>query len=190
VWRGAGGNGGPPALPAPQLGSPVAPSPRLALPVLDRSAPTQIEIDSIHVRATVDQVGLAKDGAMEAPSFARPMDAAWYRLGSAPGQRGPAVIVGHVDTRRNGAAVFYQLSRVRPGDVVEVTRQDHRVAVFKVDAIGEYSKNRFPTQLVYGATQLSVLRLITCGGTFDRARGSYEDNIVVFAHLTDVIQAS
>jgi hypothetical protein len=192
LWPVTGSDAGPPpALPAPELGTPMAsgPSPGLdaGRPVLDRSSPTQLRIDSIHVAATVDQVGLAKDGTIEAPSFAYPTHAAWYRLGPAPGERGPSVILGHVDTRRTGAAVFYDLSRVRPGDTVRVTRQDHLVTVFAVDAIAEYPKNNFPTQLVYGATDTAQLRLITCGGVFNRASGTYVDNIVVFAHLTNVL---
>jgi sortase (surface protein transpeptidase) len=97
------------------------------------------------------------------------------------------VILGHVDTRRTGAAVFYDLSRVRPGDTVRVTRQDHLVTVFQVDAVGEYPKNNFPTQQVYGSTANAQLRLITCGGAFDRSHGTYEDNVIVFAHLTNVV---
>jgi hypothetical protein len=190
LWPG-GTDAGPPPLPARQLGTPLAsaasPSLNATLPVLDRSSPTRVEIDSIGVHASVDQVGLAKDGTIEAPSFAYPTHAAWYRLGPAPGERGPSVILGHVDTLRTGPAVFYDLGRVRPGDTVRVTRQDHLVTVFTVDSVAEYPKNNFPTQLVYGATDTAQLRLITCGGAFDRSARSYVDNIVVFAHLTNVL---
>jgi Sortase domain len=149
---------------------------------LDRSAPVNISIDSIHLRAGVDQVGLAPDGTLEAQPFSRASRAAWYRLGPAPGQVGPAVIVGHVDTK-HGVAVFFYLSRLRPGDQVVVTRADGQAVRFTVDWLGSFSKSDFPTQLVYGPTDYPALRLITCGGSFDRGAGFYRNNIVVFAHL-------
>jgi hypothetical protein len=149
---------------------------------LDRSAPVSISIESINLRAGVDQVGLAPDGTMEEQPFSRASRVAWYRLGPAPGQVGPAVIVGHVDTKR-GVAVFFYLSQLRPGDQVLVTRADGHAVTFTVDWLGSFPKSEFPTQLVYGSTDYPALRLITCGGSFDPGTGSYRNNIVVFAHL-------
>jgi sortase (surface protein transpeptidase) len=149
---------------------------------LDRSAPVQIQIDSINVRATVDQIGLAPDGTLEEQSLSRSKYAAWYRLGPAPGQVGPAVITGHVDTKST-LGVFFNLSRLRPGDRVVITRADGRTVSFSVDSLASFPKSNFPTQLVYGATDYPALRLVTCGGSFDRRAGSYRENVVVFAHL-------
>lgn len=173
----------PAALPASALGTPSASPPATNAAGLSRSTPVTISISSINLRARVDQVGLAADGTMQEPSFSTANDAAWYRLGPAPGQVGPAVIVGHVDTK-NSVAVFFYLSRLRPGDRVLVTRADGRTVTFTVDRMGSYPKSDFPTQLVYGPTDYAALRLITCGGPFDRAAGSYRDNIVVFARMT------
>jgi hypothetical protein len=171
----------PPALPAAVVGSTADPTG--AMPGLERSTPVRISIESIKLRASVDQIGLAPDGTLEEQPFPTASHAAWYRLGPAPGQVGPAVISGHVDTKTN-VAVFFSLTKLRPGDPVVITRADGQAVTFSVDWLGEFPKSNFPTRLVYGATTYPALRLVTCGGVFDRGTGSYRDNIVVFAHLT------
>jgi Sortase domain len=182
VWRAeAVPSTPPPALPAPLVGSTTAPT--NVLSGSDRSIPVTISINAIELRAPVDQIGLAPDGTLEEQPFSRANHAAWYRLGPAPGQVGPAVIAGHVDTKSN-IAVFFYLSRLRPGDRVVIARADRHTVTFTVDWLGSFPKSNFPTQLVYGPTNYPALRLITCGGSFDRTVGSYRDNIVVFAHLT------
>lgn len=125
----------------------------------------------------------APDGTLEEQPLPEASHAAWYRLGPAPGQVGPAVIAGHVDTKSN-VAVFFYLSRVRPGDPVVITRADGHTVTFAVEEVRSFPKSNFPTQLVYGPTDYPALRLITCGGPFNRAAGSYLDNIIVFAHMT------
>jgi sortase (surface protein transpeptidase) len=112
--------------------------------------------------------------------------AGWYRYSPAPGQLGPAIVLGHVDSAKYGPGVFFRLGALRPHDTVAVTRADHRVAVFTVDRVAEFAKDRFPTLDVYGNTDRAALRLITCGGRFDLSAHSYEDNIVAFASLTSV----
>lgn len=106
------------------------------------------------------------------------------RDGPAPGQTGPAAIYGHVDTAAAGPAVFFRLGDLTPGDTIDVTRADRSIAVFTVYRIAEYAKDAFPTMTVYGDTPDAELRLITCGGDFDPATGSYLDNIVAYARLT------
>ncbi|MEO3936907.1 sortase [Dermatophilaceae bacterium Soc4.6] len=100
-----------------------------------------------------------------------------------PGEVGPSVIVGHVDSAAAGPSVFYHLSELRPGDRVEVTRVDHTVAVFAVDSVETYAKAQFPTLQVYGNIDHAGLRLITCGGPYIADKGHYQDNIVAYAHL-------
>jgi hypothetical protein len=172
----------PTVLPSAVTGATPPSAPASPSAGLDRSAPVEIAIDSIKVRARVDQIGLAPDGTLEEQPLARSNYAAWYRLGPAPGQVGPAVITGHVDTKSN-LGVFFYLSRLRPGDRVVITRADGRTVSFSVDSLASFPKSNFPTQLVYGATDYPALRLVTCGGSFDRHAGSYQDNVVVFAHL-------
>jgi sortase (surface protein transpeptidase) len=91
--------------------------------------------------------------------------------------------VGHIDSR-TGPGVFFRLPELRPGDQVYVTRADGTLARFRVTAVQTYPKDHFPTQAVYGPVPDAELRLITCGGVFDRSRGSYLSNVVVFARLT------
>lgn len=129
--------------------------------------------------ALVD-LGIAPDGRLQAPEdFSR---VGWHTGGSAPGDPGPAVLVGHVDSWR-GPAVFFRVRDLRPGDEVSVPRADGSTVLFVVDAVEQYPKDGFPTERVYGPTADPQLRLITCGGSFDRSARSYRDNIVVFASM-------
>ena len=107
----------------------------------------------------------------------------WFTGSRTPGELGSAVILGHVDSAADGPSVFFRLGGLRPGDRVYVTRSDHTVAIFAINAVREYQKSQFPEATVFGATDHAALRLVTCGGSFDRATGSYLSNIVVFAHL-------
>jgi LPXTG-site transpeptidase (sortase) family protein len=109
--------------------------------------------------------------------------AGWFAAGPVPGDVGPAVIAGHVDSR-TGPAVFFRLEELSPGDTVLVTRSDGRDVEFRVTEVARYPKDDFATEEVYGPTTGAELRLITCGGTFDPSRRSYEDNVVVYAHAT------
>jgi sortase (surface protein transpeptidase) len=142
-----------------------------------------VSIPAICVRASVVALGLNHDGTVRVPPLSKPQLTSWFDDGPAPGQLGPAALYGHVDTAAAGPAVFYRLGDLVPGDRVDITRADHRVAVFTVYRVAEYPKNAFPTMRVYGDTRGPELRLITCGGAFDPSTGSYQDNIVVYARL-------
>jgi hypothetical protein len=145
--------------------------------------PARLEIPAIGVSTPLDRLGLAADGTLEVPvDFAR---AGWFPGGTLPGQQGPAVIAGHVDSR-SGPAVFYRLRELRTGDTVEVERADGVRLRFTVEALARYRKRALPTAAVFGPVAWPALRLITCGGTFDRDRGSYRDNLVVYARLVGV----
>lgn len=157
-------------------------------PVLQPSRPIRIAIPSIEVRAPVDAVGLDADGSIATPALYKHNEAGWYERGPAPGQYGPAVIVGHVDTR-TGPAVFRQLDRLRPGARIEVTRRDRRVAVFEVNSVERFAKSHLPANRVYGDFSRPALRLITCGGQWVGGRLGYADNVVVFASLVSAYQS-
>jgi hypothetical protein len=149
---------------------------------LDRSAPTRIVIPSLWINAPIDQLGLRPDGTLETPSFQRSRNAAWYKYGPSPGEVGPAVILGHVDNKTD-RAVFFELRRIKVGAKIEISRADGSKLLFTVDSVEQFPKTNFPTARVYGQTSGPALRLVTCGGKFDRARGDYLDNIIVFASL-------
>jgi sortase (surface protein transpeptidase) len=130
-------------------------------------------------------IGLAPDGTLAVPRPGPDEDrAAWFENSPTPGQPGPAIIEGHVDTTR-GPSVFFRLGAIRPGNRIHVRRSDGVEVVFTVDAVRDYKKAAFPTEEVYGATDLSraQLRLITCSD-FDRTLRHHVGNEVVFAHLT------
>jgi sortase (surface protein transpeptidase) len=146
-----------------------------------------LSIPAIAVRSPLLRLGLTAKGALEVPSGRHYDEAGWYRYSVQPGSIGPAVIVGHVDSAANGPSVFFRLGALHSGDLVSVARADGSVAVFAVDGVRRYHKAAFPTRLVYGNTDRPVLRLITCGGRFDRASGHYVDNIVVLATLVRIV---
>ncbi|MFF8600345.1 class F sortase [Streptomyces sp. NPDC015232] len=164
------------ARPAPKPQPPPAP--------LARSRPTTLAVPAITIEAPVIGLGLEPSGSLATPPVDNPRVVGWYANGVTPGERGTAVVVGHRDTR-TGPAIFLNLDSLDPGNTIRVARADGRVAVFTVDRVRTYAKSAFPDGEVYGAAKRPELRLITCGGAFDRKAG-YASNIVVFAHLTDV----
>jgi LPXTG-site transpeptidase (sortase) family protein len=149
---------------------------------LARSVPVGIRIPGIGVDAPVMEVGTNADGTVQVPPLDVHNLTGWYRYGPAPGQRGPAVILGHVDSL-TGISVFYYLKDLHAGDKVYVTLADGKVAPFVVDGVQKVAKDAFPTAAIYGKAGYPSLRLITCGGAFDQATGHYVDNIIVYAHL-------
>jgi hypothetical protein len=155
-------------------------------PTLGRSLPISISIPAIGVDSELLYVGLNPDGTIEVPPLNDPPltnEAAWYKDSPTPGQPGPAVIEGHVDSASDGPSVFFRLGALKPGDLVNITLASHQVAEFKITGVRLYSKERFPTRIIYGNTDYAALRLITCGGSFDEQSHHYSSNIVAFASL-------
>ena len=147
-------------------------------------APVRLEIARIEVSTGLQRLGKDGHGAVEVPTGPHQWDTAgWYAAGTRPGDPGSAVILGHVDSKR-GPAVFYRLRELRRGDLVEVVRADGSRVRFAVQRTEEYPKARFPTADVYYPTLTPALRLVTCGGAFDRDLGHYVDNVIVFATLS------
>jgi hypothetical protein len=152
-------------------------------PSLARSLPVSVAIPAIGVKSRLLRLGVNADGSMQVPPLTTSADlAAWYKYSATPGQMGASVIEGHVDSYR-GAAVFFRLGALRPGDAVDVTLADGITAIFRVTGVREYLKSNFPAKSIYGASGYAGLRLITCGGTFDYATGHYLSSTVVFASL-------
>ena len=142
--------------------------------------PTRVRIPSIAVDSGVIDLRLNADRTLEVPEDVAVTG--WYTGRSVPGEAGPSVIVGHVDSAIAGAGVFYNLRRLEPGDLIEIERSDGSVAEFLVTSLELAQKDQFPTEQVYGSTQQPTLRLITCGGSFDQHAGSYLGNVIVYAH--------
>ncbi|MFJ2115126.1 MULTISPECIES: class F sortase [unclassified Streptomyces] len=142
---------------------------------------SRLRIPALKVDAPVVDVGLDPDGWIAAPPPQDANLAGWYQNGVAPGQRGTAVVVGHVDNHA-GPAVFYGLGSLKKGQHIEVSRFDGRTAEFEIYGVEVFAKNSFPGSRVYGDTGHAELRVITCGGAYSRAAG-YDGNVVVFARL-------
>jgi sortase (surface protein transpeptidase) len=167
---------------SPSSESPSSASPSSGgAPVIPEVAavfPTVLRIPAIGVTTELVRLNLDATGALAAPEdFGR---AGWFAAGTVPGDQGPAVLAGHVDSR-DGPAVFFRLRELHEGDEVQVDRSDGRTVSFRVVSVRSYPKDRFPTAEVYGPTPVPELHLVTCGGPFDRAGGRYLDNIVVQA---------
>ena len=160
----------------------VAAEPR----TLDYSAPVRVQVPSLGVSSTLEDLALDAEGQMEVP--VDPDKAGWFTPAPPPGVPGVSVIAGHV-TWNQDPVVFYRLGDLRPGDTIEVDRADGSTAVFTVDRIGQFPKSTFPTKAVYTPTEAAELRLITCGGEYDEERSRYLDNIVVWATMTSSVPA-
>jgi len=172
-------------------GASPAPGSRRTHEPIGPSRPTTITIPAIGVHTAVNPIGLAADGTLAVPQPGPRLDeAAWFENSPAPGQPGPSIIEGHVDSTE-GPSVFFKLGDVHPGERVVVRRADGRVLTFRVDAVRDFLKARFPTRLVYGDRDLSrpTLRLITCSD-FDASIHHHVGNEVVFAHLVRTTRAS
>lgn len=184
-----------PTTPAPIAGSapvtesPTIPAPSGSAPLTGQSAPsapqpgwtpTAVRVPRLKVDAPVDALGVDDKNALEVPSDTTRVG--WWSGGARPGESDPAVLVGHRDSS-TGPAVFFDLGDLEPGDEIEVDRFDGSTARFMVERIESHPKDAFPTEAVYGATDSSSLRLITCFGAFDRVARSYEDNLVIYANL-------
>jgi len=145
----------------------------------DIGVPQRIVIESIGVDATIMPVGLQANGDMEMPHW---HVAGWFKYGPTPGAQGPAVIVGHLDSK-HGEDVFYHLTEVSLGDEIQVMDAQGNVAVFAVDSEEKIRKINLPTERIWPETSQPLIRLITCTGFFDKITKHYISNFIVYGHL-------
>lgn len=170
----------PDPSPGPAPAAAVGAPPFTGATPVGRSVPVRVTIPAIGVDSGLMDLSRRPDGTMQVPSTGFP--AGWYTPAPTPGEVGPAIVAGHVDwDGRPG--VFYNLAKTKPGDTVRIARADGTTAVFRVSRVQEFPKDEFPTRSVYGNLDYAGLRLITCGGSFDRQAHSYRDNIVAYAEL-------
>lgn len=173
----------------PPSTSTTAPAP---MPAIE---PSQLIIDRISVNAPMRPLGLAPDGTIAVPDLDHAQDVTWFcdhhavidrrstcGHGAIPGQVAPAIITGHVDSHQT-EGVFFRLKELTPGDAIQVRRVDGSTLTFKVTKVESMPKSAFRTAAVYGDVQHPAIRLITCGGQFDKKTGNYMDNVVAYADL-------
>ncbi len=168
-----------------------APHGTFAAPPVARSAkqvarPVALTIPAIAVHTPLERLGRTPQGTLQVP--ASTTEAGWYSGSPRPGEIGSSIIAGHIDSTQ-GPGVFFRLRLLRPGDLVYVRRSDRTLVVFRVYAERMYPKSGFPTERVYGPTPDAELHLISCGGVFDQASGSYLSNVVVYAAQISVHRA-
>ncbi|WP_033293210.1 class F sortase [Amycolatopsis jejuensis] len=161
---------------------PVASSDAPSAAALPKSDPVSLDIPRIEAHSSLVPLGLNPDNTVQVPSVSTPLQAGWYQFGPTPGEAGPAVVLGHVDGNKQ-KGIFYRLKEMKPGDDISIARRDGSTAHFVVTKVDQVPKDVFPSDAVYGDTSDAELRLITCGGAFDRGEHSYVDNIIVYAHL-------
>jgi sortase (surface protein transpeptidase) len=180
LWSQAadGPGGGRAEAKAASADPPAAQSFRSVRGYQEVAVPVRLRIPAVHVDTPLGRLGRTADGMIEVPSDFD--TAGWFQDGPRPGQPGPAVILGHIDSKR-GPAVFFRLRDLVAGAEVFVDRADGSTAAFRVTTTQRVPKTAFPTDLVYGPTLEPSLRLVTCGGSFDRTTGSYRDNVIVYA---------
>ncbi|MBT2510255.1 class F sortase [Streptomyces sp. ISL-98] len=191
VWgrdatEGPGGSSAPTTGDAAAVGRPLGdPLPPAQTPFEGGVVPRRVDVASIGVTAPVVPRGLDASGAVDPPPYGQPSKVGWYSSGTRPGAAGVALLVGHVDTESK-PAVFYGLSAARPGETVRVTGTGGETLEFTIDDVQVFTRERFDPQKVYGPRQSdrAELRLITCGGTYDRKARTYTANVVVSAYLT------
>lgn len=157
----------------------------VAVPVaepLAESNPTRLRIPKLSIDTWFVPLGLDAGGEIEVPSGYQ--EVGWYTYGPTPGEIGPSVVLGHVDSYE-GAGVFMYLGGLEPGDEFFVDREDGTTAVFRVLALERYDRSAFPNRDVYGDLTYAGIRLITCSGTYDRELGLYSRVLVVYGALVD-----
>lgn len=172
----------PPPLAAAPVVAPIPP-PKTTTTTKKKPRPVRIKIPKIKVNAPIGSVTVDLKGNLTTPPLSRPNLTGWYRFSPLPGELGPSIINGHVSTRK-GAAVFQRLRELAKGDHIYVYRSDKKVTRFTVSGVEQVSKSTFPTKRVYGNTSDAQLRLITCGGVYNKQAHSYTDNIIVYATLS------
>lgn len=156
--------------------APAAPAAPAAVAAV--AAPVRIEVPAIRVDAEVIPLGVTERGELEVPEDGA--QTGYWTGGALPGEAGPAVIAGHIDSSA-GPAVFYALRDLEAGDRIIVRREDGSAVSFSVSRLAFHDKDAFPTADVYGHTDAPTLRLITCGGSFDHDTGHYRSNLIVYA---------
>jgi sortase (surface protein transpeptidase) len=177
---GCGSSPAPAAAPPPS----AATSPPATIQSTEdgRPKPVKVRIPKIAAESTLAEAGLDANQAIEVPPVSEPMQAAWYKFSQVPGDPGPAILLGHVDGNKK-PGIFYRLHEMKAGDEIFVERKDGKTLRFVASRTEQVAKDKLPEDAIYGTTTDPELRLITCGGVFDKAEHSYKDNIIVYAKL-------
>jgi sortase family protein len=142
--------------------------------------PVELVAASVRIRMKVLPTGVAADGQMALPPDPRVIG--WYRFGPLPGSaRGSAVLGGHLDSKEYGVGPLVRLRALRPGDELAVRLADGRTVRYRTVRVRSIAKQSLAMAEVFDRSGPARLRVVTCGGEYDRDRGGYQDNVVVTA---------
>jgi LPXTG-site transpeptidase (sortase) family protein len=155
----------------------ASPTP-IPTPTYIPSAPLSVSIPKINLSAVIEPVGLDKDGKMDVPT--KDEDVAWYSLGYKPGEKGSAVLAGHLDTQSGAPAVFWNLDKLENGDEIFVTDEKNKTIKFVVYNKQKFIYNQVPLDEIFASQGEATLNLITCGGSFNQAARNYTHRTIVF----------
>ncbi len=142
--------------------------------------PVRLTVPSVKIDAPIEKVGLTKTGEMDVPKNYD--NAGWFEPGTKPGEQGNSVIAGHLDSKTDAAA-FWNLKKVKAGEDIFVEDAEGVTHHFQVQRIETYDADSAPIEEIFGKTDGVHLNLITCGGTWNKSTGKYEERVVVYAEL-------
>lgn len=151
-------------------------------PVMAESKPVRLRIPKLFIDTNFVPLGLDENNEIEVPEGYT--EVGWYTYGPTPGELGPSVVLGHVDSK-NGPGVFLFLGQLKEGDLIHVDREDGSTATFRVTTMERYDRSNFPTQTVYGNINHAGIRLITCTGTYSASIDEYDRVLIVYGELVE-----
>ncbi len=151
---------------------------------------THLLIPVIGVNAPIESVGVRANGTMETPRQSPWTDVGLYNAGPRPGERGSAVIAGHLDRPGGNPAVFWRLRELHVGDEVQVVDTQGKTLHFHVTRIASYPPQQAPVQDIFGNTAGSFLNLTTCAGDWIPTQGQTTLRLVVFTSFVGQTSAN
>jgi sortase A len=149
------------------------------------TTPRELRIDAIEVDAKVQTIGVTPKGNLGIPTNFT--DVGWYKDGPFPGQKGSAVIVGHLNGPKIPHAVFYELDKLKVDDIVTVVDGSGNTLTFKVVKSKIYNYDASTEEIFDNDRSKARLNLITCTGDWIQSQKLYNKRLVVFTELVDAI---
>lgn len=143
--------------------------------------PRQLIIDTLHINANILPMHTLKSGELETPKTA--WEVGWYAQSALPGStKGALLIDGHVNDALNQPGVFFHLGQLQPNDTLQIQRGDSQMFTYQVKKVEQVPTAQVDmSKLLVSHGDKEGLNLITCGGTYDKARQTYSDRVIVYA---------
>lgn len=143
--------------------------------------PERLIIPKLGIDASVESVGQDSQGRMDVPKA--DADVGWYNMGYKPGENGSAVMAGHFDTVTGAPAVFYNINKLVPGDLLKVVGTNGQTLTYTVTDATAYPFDQVPLQAIFASKGTPQLNLITCDGVWNPGAHNYSQRLVVYSVL-------